>query len=36
MANLRGNYSLKFLDHAKQSAADPLKTTSNRAIQTAA
>ena len=30
--NLSGNYSQK-LHHAKQSAADPLKTVSKRAIQ---
>ena len=28
--NLRGTYSQKFLDHAKQSATDALKTTSKK------
>ena len=31
--NLNGKYSQKPLDHAKQSAADALKTTSKGAIQ---
>ena len=31
--NLSGKYSQKLLDHAKQSAADPLKTASKRVIQ---
>ena len=31
--NLSGKYSQKFLDHAKQSATDPLKTASKTAIQ---
>ena len=31
--NLRGNYSQKLLDHAKQSAADAFKTSSKRATQ---
>ena len=31
--NLSGKYSQKLLDHAKQSATDPLKTTSKRAIK---
>ena len=31
--NLSGKYSHKLLDHAKQSATDTLKTTSERAIQ---
>ena len=31
--NLSGKYSQKLLDRAKQSAADALKTTSNRVIQ---
>ena len=30
--NLSGKYSQKVLDHARQSATDALKTTSNRAI----
>ena len=30
---ISGKYSQKPLDHAKQSAADALKTTSKRAIQ---
>ena len=30
---LSGKYSQKFLDHAKQSATDALKTTSKREIQ---
>ena len=33
--NLNGKHSQKLLNHAKQSATDPLKTTSNRAIQKA-
>ena len=31
--NLSGKYSLKLLDHAKQSATDAFKTASKRAIQ---
>ena len=31
--NLSGKYSQKLLDHAKQSATDPLKTASKKAIQ---
>ena len=31
--NLSGKYSQKLLDHAKQSATDPLKTASKRVIQ---
>ena len=31
--NLSSKYSQKLLDHAKQSAADALKTTSKEAIQ---
>ena len=31
--NLSSKYSKNFLDHAKQSATDALKTTSKRAIQ---
>ena len=31
--NLSSKYSQKLLDHAKQSALDPLKTTSKRVIQ---
>ena len=31
--NLSGIYSQKLLDHSKQSATDPLKTASKRAIQ---
>ena len=31
--NLSGKYSQKRLDHAKQSAADILKTSSKRVIQ---
>ena len=34
--NLSGKYSQRFLDHAKQSATDALKTTSKRVIQKAA
>ena len=34
--NLRAKNSQKLLDHAKQSAIDALKTTSERAIQKAA
>ena len=30
---LRGKYSQKLFDHAKQSATDALKTTSKRVIQ---
>ena len=30
--NLRGKYSQKFLDHAKQFARDALKTTSKKVI----
>ena len=30
---MSGNYSQKFLDHAKKSAADAFKTPSKRAIQ---
>ena len=33
---LSGKYSQKLFDHAKQSATDPPKTTSERAIQKAA
>ena len=33
---LRGRYSQKLLDHAKQSATDAFKTTSKREIQKAA
>ena len=28
--NLRGKYSQKLLDHAKKSATDPLKTSSQK------
>ena len=31
--NLSSKYSQKLLEHVKQSAADPLKTVSKRAIQ---
>ena len=31
--NWSGKYSTKFLDHAKQSTTDPLKTSSKRVIQ---
>ena len=31
--NLRGKYSQKLIDHAKQSATDAFKTVSKRAIQ---
>ena len=31
--NLSSNYSQKLLEHAKKSATDPLKTTSEKAIQ---
>ena len=31
--NLSGKYGKKILNHAKQSAADALKTTSKRVIQ---
>ena len=31
--NLRGKYSQKLLDHAKQSATDAFKTVSKRSIQ---
>ena len=31
--NLSGKYSQNLLDHARQSAADALKTTSKRVIQ---
>ena len=31
--NLRGKYSQKRLDHAKQSATDAFKTASNRAVE---
>ena len=31
--NLSSKYSLKFLDHTKQLATDPLKTASKRAIR---
>ena len=31
--NWSGKYSIKLLDHAKQSATDPLKTSSKRVIQ---
>ena len=34
--NLSGKRSQNFLDYAKQSATDALKTSSNRAIQNAA
>ena len=34
--NLSGKHSQNFLDYAKQSATDALKTSSNRAIQNAA
>ena len=34
--NLRGKYTQKLLDHAKQSATDTLKSTSKRVIQKAA
>ena len=34
--NLRGKYSQKFLDHARQSAADTLKTISKKAVQNTA
>ena len=31
--NLKGKYSQKLIDHAKQSAADAFKTASKKAIQ---
>ena len=31
--NVSGKYSQKLLDHAKQSATDAVKTTSNKVIQ---
>ena len=31
--SLSGKYSQKFIDHAKQSATDALKTSSKRVIQ---
>ena len=34
--NLSGKYGQKILDHAKQSATDPIKTSSKRVIQKSA